>query len=150
MTVSFPRLLLAILIGSLAAGPIFVTAGFIGAALVEGSPFGEGRGSIGVGGFGLFLVVSMLYGTFIALIPNVIGTALLGLLGRHIALVRHPLFWGLSGGAFGLLIGFWMSFGPDYGFAVLLGVTGALCALTCRYFVRWGSKVAPVDEAAFD
>lgn len=149
MTVSFPRLLLAILIGSLAAGPIFVTAGFIGAALVEGSPFGEGRGSIGIGGFGLLLAISMLYGAFIALIPNAIGTILLGLLGRHIALVRHPLFWGVSGGVLGLLLGLWMNFGPDNGLTVVMAATGALCALTCRYFVRWESNIPSVDPAAF-
>lgn len=84
------------------------------------------------------MMVAVLVGFFAAIIPNIIGTLVMWMLGRTMRPARLPLLWALAGGlAAG---GFALSDAIDSelpGRPIAYAVTGALCALVCRRFARW-------------
>lgn len=131
------------LVASIIAGPVLVTGQFIvetaeqrriGLAGSENDMFTAVIVLIGI------YLVSMLVGFFASIIPNLVGTAAMWLLGRRQPALRHPGLWGLAGalaaGAFALSD----AVGSELpGRPIAYAVTGAICALACRVFARWAN-----------
>jgi hypothetical protein len=84
----------------------------------------------------LFALVPVgIVGALIALLPNLIGAALLARIAGGNAGLRLPAFWGMIGGlvAGG---GAWLE-DTDGATIAAFAATGAVCALLCRSGTRW-------------
>lgn len=99
----------------------------------------------------LGLITCSIFGWLIAIIPTIIGTTIMAAIGCEHKATRNPLCWAFAGAApiamfSGIAGGFDRSDAP---FTVALIITGAVCALTCRRFTRWGAVLAPtIHETA--
>ena len=85
--------------------------------------------------------VTMIMGWAFAILPNFLGTVLLGWLGRFNVGTRLPMFWAMAGGA-AAGIPAWLLSSPSQGRglpAAMAGV-GAVSALLCRAKVRWDDQ----------
>lgn len=80
-----------------------------------------------------WLVLSMPFGFFIAILPCLIGAAAMVSISDH-RTMRAPLAWGLVGGLMpltGTIFFFWHDWGAA---SFALSATGAACALICRRY----------------
>ena len=116
-----------------AAGPL-VALTIVGIGLIQGYAPGM-QGLLGLIGF---LVPAMMIGALFASLPAALGVMLLSGLGRDHDFARSHTGWGVTGAILGgLTLGMLLPEGP----ACLLGaVTGALCALPARRYVRWRAE----------
>ncbi|MEP7008498.1 MAG: hypothetical protein ABI810_21135 [Sphingomonas bacterium] len=131
---------------TLAAGPLFV----LGAAISV--PIGDPAAAIPVDidlagtsiammltGLPVALALLMVFGGMIAVLPNLIGTAMTWLGDRNSG-TQLPIFWALAGAAaFAVPIAAlgqtWGDTSPDHLMPFVF--TGACCALICRRGVVW-------------
>ena len=127
-----------VLYASLAAGPIFNTVVLLPPAIEEHDVFALVVAPIAA--LGLF-ILSVPIGFLLALIPNMIGGALLAWAGAYLPAARSWGVYAISGGLLGcLLAAFAEGIVADSSVdasILLLGATGTACALICRHKTRW-------------
>lgn len=120
-------------IASASAGPIFALTLGLGILPISGQPI-----PIVVDepfGWVILLIPITLVGAILSLIPNIVGSGLMGWLGRSNAALRLPVAWGIAGG---LLAAGWIAFVPEASeMAFPLGATGTVCAMISRRFTVW-------------
>jgi len=143
--VNGPRLLAGIVVASLAAGPVFFIAGTLLSPVIA-SPGGEVFRWAEGQALPILLLLSVRYAFLPALLPMTLGAAAMAVLGAMFRRARAWLAWLLAGA---ILAGIACLLLPDLLefrlLAVALLITGMLCGLVCRAFVRW-----PVDADAAD
>lgn len=122
---------------SLAAGPMFVIATAL-AWLYLQLPRPLVITSEGMLGLFLLCLPAAAIGFFLAIGPNLVGTAVMNVLGERVEVARTPLVWIVAGSASGALIAFLFGALPGNP-AVAFGliVTSAACARTCRRGACW-------------
>ena len=137
------------LFAAIAAGPIFLTALMLGmgyASLPQAIPVDPDAPLVVL----VYLIPATIVGILLAIIPCMIGCALMAHLGRIVPFMRLPPFWALAGMlpiVLGIAVtGFESEAAPAY-FALL--TTGAACALICRKFTCWedATETAPTAPA---
>lgn len=120
---------------SLVAGPIFsAPILFIGLMMQAGSLLAA-FGMIATALFG-----TMIVGFFIALLPNLLGAVMLASLGKRHCWARRVPVWAAAGFGLGgvISVGAEMALEMPVGRADWpLALTGAACALICRWNTRW-------------
>ena len=117
---------------SIAAGPVFLAAVAVFTAVSTPSPVPVAPSALLAV---LIVVPAIMVGGLLALIPNLIGTALLANMARSNAGIRLPVVWGLIGG---LVAGGAAAFGEIESVAIAaFAATGVVCALLCRSGTRW-------------
>jgi hypothetical protein len=135
-----PRLFAGIIVGALAAGPLFFLAGTFAAPLI---PSLGGEAFRWTEGQALPLIlIEAIRGAFLsALLPMSLGAAMMGVLGVLFRRARSWLAWLAAGLAeAGLICLLFFS-----GFPLLMAalfVTGLGCAAICRAFARWPDEGA--------
>jgi hypothetical protein len=80
----------------------------------------------------------MPFGAVFAIVPIMIGSALMSALGRVLDIARWPAAWGVAGGAAGTAIAALASTSrdpPELSFGV--AAAGAVCALVARRFASF-------------
>jgi hypothetical protein len=118
---------------SIAAGPVFLAS----AALVTTASAPQAVAVDASSLLLLFLVApAIVIGGLLALLPTLIGTALLANIAGSNAGARLPAFWGLVGG---LVAGGGATMFEDVDgvTTAAFAATGAICALICRSGTRW-------------
>lgn len=125
----------AALKASAAAGPIAIFVLLMG-QIVSGETLAIRIGPTEVGNAMGMAVWFSIGAMIVALIPNILGTTLMGWLSARNLGLRHPAAWGLVGAA---AIGFPAIAVNGAGSAdtAALAAIGALNALVCRTGVRW-------------
>jgi len=83
----------------------------------------------------ILLPLGCVFGFFLAILPNLIGSALLAALGDHVEAARLPAVWILTGALAGAVLG-WLVDARDGG-STALAITGALNAALCRRGLAW-------------
>ena len=127
-----------ILTASLAAGPIFVVSTGVAAAYLR-SP-GSMVTTIDPSQIAALVMISVpaiLFGFLLSIIPNLIGTAFLLIVGFEFHAARSPIAWIGTGALFGAAIA-WLTGGlgePAAPFGLIF--TSACCAAICRRSARW-------------
>ena len=129
MNTAKPRPAHSALVASLAAGPLFVLMIGLLAVATSSRPIAVDP-TIVDAIVGLPLVI--VFGFMLALLPNLLGSALLDTLARHHEGWRLPVIWGLVGAAGGYAATWIGGTAPDPLVAAALSLTGAGCALICR------------------
>ncbi len=142
------RYLKAPIIAAVFAFPIFAAATFF-IGIVEQLPNPVAIRQPGETIIELLAIVfgSLLFGWMIAIIPCVIGTAVLANVGRNYPATRFPLFWVFVGTTvIGIPTAIAQDFNPTTATVVIaLTLTGGFCAAICRRFTTWFE--APKEEA---
>ena len=123
-----------VLVASISAGPIFTTATTLALA------YGMLPASVAVSELALLawmfgVTVGGMIGLFLALIPNLLGSAALARLGEAWPEARAPLLWVVTGAALAGIVA--LAFGADNAAGFGLVVTGAANAGLCRRGLRW-------------
>jgi hypothetical protein len=121
----------AIIVASLAAGPIFWFS-----ALLVSLPSSLPVLDLGILWIAIFTIP---YGAIFAFLPVLIGTAVMTALGAWFRWARSPLVWIAAGGLGGALFVVITTGAPahDLSFLVTMVPNGAACAAICRAFTRW-------------
>ena len=117
---------------SFVAGPVFVIATAL-ASLYLQLPRPLVITTEGVLQLLLICLPAVAFGFFLAIGPNLVGTALMTLVSARVELARTPFMWIVAGSASGALIAFLfgaLSGSPAVAFGLI--VTSATCARTCR------------------
>ena len=126
------------LLASVAAGP--VTALAVGLAGLISNPNAvdpvQAGQLLGIG------VVLLIPATLVALLPNLVGTALMLWIGRRIEMTRFPVIWALVGAA---TLGVPLAWCATPGDTVPLAgaLIGAACAAICRGWAYWPDEAEP-------
>jgi hypothetical protein len=81
-------------------------------------------------------VMAILVGAVVAVIPCLVGVAILSRIASSFDALRLPVVWGLIGGLSGYVIGS-LFLRIDDAVPGVMAVTGALCALAARSCLRW-------------
>jgi len=138
-----PMSLSGAVLASAAAGPLFLVGLMLGfqattpAAVIAISPDISAIDILAViVGIPTALVTVMLIGIAIALIPTMVGTAVMIRLGDVNPAFRLPIMWALAG-ALPCALFMALDFGEAPILLVALTFTGACCALICRYRVQY-------------
>lgn len=124
---------------SVAAGPAFCASMALTAwASADPTTYGIGIDSNGAGGVFLIVLAATVFGFFIAVVPNIIGSWFMHGLGIGNIAARLPVAWALVGaGAAGLPFTMIENpLGPLPAGAVF-AFTGATCALIAHRFSTW-------------
>ena len=119
------------------AGPIFLTSAVL-ASLYLKLPKPILMSPKDVFGFLFILIPALPIGFLLALVPVMIGTGLLWLLGEKDRRFRTPVLWVATGAGAGALLAMTLGVAsePRYaGFALV--VTSAVCALVSRKQATW-------------
>lgn len=129
--------LMAAIIGSAAAGPVFV-ASLAFAAFLQQIPQPVVVTADGLATLVPITLLAFFIGFFLGLVPNLAGAALMTLAGDKLVEAQSPVAWVLAGAAAGA--GLTLLFGispeePTLGVPVVL--TSAVCAGLCRAQLRW-------------
>jgi hypothetical protein len=127
----------AILIASLAAGPLFF-GGIVLGALYKSLPAPIDIRPEGVIGFVMGMLVASGIGFLIALAATVIGTRIMIALGNQFDVARYRLIWLIVGAVLGTAVCFVVEPGwdsPEIGIAFILA--SAICAWLCRTSKPW-------------
>lgn len=88
-----------------------------------------------------------LFGTLLAIIPCLLGAAIVGGLGKHAPLFQQPFVWIVAGALTPAVIGLYAFLSlsgfddVDFGLCLVMTITGAVCAGICRRSAVW----SPVD-----
>ena len=98
------------------------------------------------------LVMATVFGWLFAIVPNLLGTMVLGWFGRFNVGMRTPTVWAIVGAA-AAGIPAWLATGPYDSYQTSAAMTGigAASALLCRARVKWeeneaaGRLAAPPD-----
>jgi hypothetical protein len=143
-----PRLLAGIVVTALAAGPVFFLAGTLISGFIA-SPGGEVFHWAEGQALPFILLIAIRYAFLPALLPVTLGAAAMVVLGAMFRSARAWLAWMLAGI---LLAGIICLLFPDLVstfrlLAVALLITGLLCGVICRAFVRWPEDVGGADGA---
>jgi len=122
-------------LASLAAGPLFLAVAATG-ELLDGNPIVLTPNEVELIAGAIWL--AMIFGWFVAIVPNLLGALLMGRLGRDNVVARLPVMWSLAGAALGGGA-IWLTWtGEDrVGASSQMAAVAALCALVCRARVRW-------------
>lgn len=130
---------------SLAGGPLVAVMSGIG-ILLSGNPIHTSADQLAQ--LGGIIVMMTVVGWFVAIIPNLIGSIVLGWLGRFNVGMRMPVVWAMVGAAAAGLPAWLTSNAYDRAemTAAMAGI-GAVSALLCRAKVRWDDdNAAPPVE----
>ncbi len=134
-------------LASIAGGPLLLVMMTIG-VLLSGDPVHVAPDQA----LQALTVIAMIgmVGWFVAIVPNLLGTAVLGWLGRFNIGMRMPAAWAIIGAAAGGVPA-WLC-ATDYArsetAAAMAGI-GAVSALLCRARVRWDdANAAPPTYSA--
>ena len=123
----------AAIVASAAAGPVFLAS--LGAAIFYlQMPRAIAVEELASAALGLAIVIpAFLVGFVLAIMPNVIGAAVMATLSESFGVAREPAIWVMAGGLAGAGIAALTSgFGPEPPIGFALIVTGAVCAAICR------------------
>jgi glucose-6-phosphate-specific signal transduction histidine kinase len=138
-----PISLLGAVQASAAAGPLFVLGVLLGilsdtpaAAIPITLDFSTTNIPAIIVGVPTALVTVMLVGAIIALLPTMIGTAVMTRLGDLNPAFRLQVMWALTG-AVACALFVTVNDGRSSATLVALTFTGACCALICRRGVEW-------------
>lgn len=118
---------------SLAAGPVFFASAGLFASVGSSTAIDVGRSA-----WVALLIFSpplILIGALLAVLPCLLGAAVLSRIGQSNAGVRLPIAWALVGGL--TAGGATVAVEPDGLAVAAFAATGAICALLCRWGVRW-------------
>ena len=122
---------------SFMAGPVFVIATAL-ASLYLKLPRPLVITTEGVLQLLLFCLPAVAFGFFLAIGPNLIGTALMNVVGERVEVARSSFMWTVAGSSSGALIAFLFGALPaNPAIAFGLIVTSAACARTCRQRACW-------------
>jgi hypothetical protein len=119
------------------AGPIFFAA-LAAAAAAEMMPGPVAFTAEEVAAYILVSLFGIFVGAIIALLPVVLGSFAMSVLGNHFAPARHWLVWTIAGGTMGAALPYLLDRDVNAAptqFAMV--VTGALCARIARCWVGW-------------
>ena len=129
-----------IMLASLSAGPLFLLGIGIGTLIADPAApvpiYLDWQIGFAVP---ILAMAAAFFGTFSALLPNLIGTALMTSIGNRHEAARSPLMWTLAGalaGAAPMASGAGIS-GTQPVYLIALTFTGACCALICRCRIEW-------------
>jgi hypothetical protein len=138
-----------VVISSIAAGPIFVTAlggAALYATLPKAIPIGPAvfdfAAISALLGMGLLV---LMFGFVLALLPNALGGGVLGTLGLRSEIARIPVIWALVGiGLAAIPVALFPELRIEEApIGAALIITSALCALIVRRHTKW---VVDADE----
>jgi hypothetical protein len=116
------RFVAAIVAASICAGPLF----WLGLVLL-------GRSS------DAFAILIIPLGAYFTFLPNLIGTAVMTMLGNRLRSARSSFAWIAAGAAGGLAFAVILTGTtlPDPHVAAAMVLTGMACAAICRAFTHW-------------
>lgn len=118
---------------ALYAGPVFVASVLLAGMIETSAPVGPVSPS-GVLGLIVLAPFAIGIGFVVAIVPLLVGTALLGAVARRHIGLQFPAVWAMAGGLSGWLI----AIGFDDPFATFaLSATGAVCAVRSWRGVDW-------------
>ena len=121
------------LVASLAAGPVFTAPIFVWLGAAQYGLVGVGGGLLATAAVS---IMSVPFGFLIALLPNLIGSAMLSWAGERRLWVRSWLFYAITGAVIGSLLA--VIYVGEINVGMLhLGLTGTACAALCRRGTRW-------------
>lgn len=119
------------LLATLVAGPVGELLLALAALFTRSGSWDD----LGIMTAGLFFSVPI--GMALSILPNLIGAAALGALGRRYDAARHPITWAVVGGAAGVGIGRLLIDNLEPTAMAWFAATGLCCALICRRSARW-------------
>jgi hypothetical protein len=125
---------IGVLLASLAAGPVFLISNVLARAYLE-LPRPVPVAAETLIQLLAALLIALAIGFFLALIPNIVGTGLMKLLGARWHGARAPACWVVAGAASGAALAQLsgaFSQGPDLAFALV--ATSVICARISRAF----------------
>ena len=125
----------AVITASAAAGPLFI-AWMALLSLIEHFPQPVVITFFEISLFLGLLVPALVVGAILALLPNLIGTALMRLLAEHVEIARAPFVWAAAGAIVGGSIGLLLGWTYTDSTVLALALTGAGCAWICSRAVR--------------
>lgn len=117
------------LLASFLAGPVFVSP----LLLAELNRAGGAE----LLGIVFILFMATLIGFVLALVPNILGAALMVGLGRRWRMARHRAAWAAVGFTLGWLLAFAFSREILFAANAWLAATGLACASIVRHFTAW-------------
>lgn len=133
------RIAIASGVSAVAAGYIFIVSTGVMRivdALASGrAPFGYEMAALA--GALLFGWIAIPFGFVLAIVPCLVGTAVLTVLGQRLSLVRHPFVWAATGGLAIVIPAGAQLFAPDGRPVVGMMIAGIGCALVSRALIRW-------------
>lgn len=120
-------------LASLLAGPIFLCALAVVALAENSEPMavdiGDLRWMPGV------IIAGAFFGAVIAIVPNLLGTALMLWVDDHLVDIGLPIVWALVGGLLAGTTAAFLSSDTEF-LAPIFGLTGAASAVICW----WGAQ----------
>lgn len=145
-----PRLLIGIVVASLAAGPVFFLAGIYLPLVIAGSRVEEAvffQAGADAPPLPLLLLLAIRYAFLPALLPLTILAAALAVLGAMWMTARAWAVWVATGLlAAGLVALLFPDLWTMRQLLIALAITGMGCTATCRAFARWPDE-AGVEDA---
>jgi hypothetical protein len=124
-----------VLFGTLAAGPVYVTALML--SMAHFSP-GYMADDTKLAMWAVLMLPALPIGAGIAFVPVLLGASLMGWLGRWNEAARLPVLWALAGGFLAGIPAWLIEGGPVA--VTSLAATGAICALAARWQTQWEER----------
>lgn len=133
-----PRLIVGIVVAAVAAGPAFFVSGMLASELIAAP---DEAAFSRAGALPLTLLYAIRYAFLPALLPVTFAAAAMAVLGAMFLGARSYLAWLSAGAIEAALIS--VLFPDLLGFPVVIAalvMTGMVCAVICRAFVRWPAE----------